>query len=143
MTSPAFPTLQSVVLDTTAARALAEFYRRLLGFGYRAGNEAPPPGKDDPRGGDWLVLVHPSGSPRLAFQQVDELSRPTWPDARSPEQLHLDLTVPDEAALREQHERSLGLGARLLLDRSDDPVERLYVYADPDGQPFCIFVGAD
>ncbi len=69
--------------------------------------------------------------------------RPTWPDARSPQQLHLDLTVPDEAALREQHERALGLGARLLLDRSDDPAERLYVYADPDGHPFCIFVAAE
>jgi hypothetical protein len=28
----------------------------------------------------------------------------------------------------------------MLLDRSDDPVEPLYVYADPDGHPFCIFV---
>ena len=143
MSGPAFPTLQSVVLDSTAARALAEFYRQLLGFVYRAGDEAPPPGADDPRGHDYLVLLHPSGSPRLAFQEVDELPRPTWPDARSPQQLHLDLTVPDEAALREQHERALGLGARLLLDRSDDPAERLYVYADPDGHPFCIFVAAE
>ena len=44
--------------------------------------------------------------------------------------------------LRAQHERALGLGARLLLDRSDDAEERLYVYADPDGHPFCIFVAA-
>jgi hypothetical protein len=27
-----------------------------------------------------------------------------------------------------------------LFDRFDDPVEPLYVYADPAGHPFCIFV---
>jgi hypothetical protein len=34
----------------------------------------------------------------------------------------------------------LGLGARLLRDRFDDPDEPLYVYADPAGHPFCLFV---
>ena len=140
MTDPAFPTLRTFVLDTTDARALAEFYRELLGYAYRAGDEMPPAGEDDPKGRDWLVLVAPSGEPRLAFQQVADLPRSTWPDTETPQQAHLDLTVTDEQALAEQHERALHLGARLLLDRSDDPAERLYVYADPDGHPFCIFV---
>jgi hypothetical protein len=48
--------------------------------------------------------------------------------------------VPGADDLRAQHERVLGLGARLLHDRFDDPVEPLYVYADPAGHPFCIFV---
>jgi catechol 2,3-dioxygenase-like lactoylglutathione lyase family enzyme len=135
-----FPALQQVVLDSTDARRLAEFYRELLGYRYRGGDEVPPPGADDPQGRDWLVLAHPSGTPRIAFQQVAELPRATWPGAGTPQQLHLDLTVPDEPALRSQHERVLGLGARLLLDRSDDPAEQLFVYADPDGHPFCIFV---
>jgi len=130
------------VLDSTDARGLAEFYRNLLGYVYRAGDEPPPAGEDDPRGRDWLVLVDRSGAPRLAFQQVAELPRATWPDAGTPQQLHLDLTVPHERSLAEQHERALRLGAQLLLDRSDDPQERLYVYADPDGHPFCIFVAA-
>jgi hypothetical protein len=39
-----------------------------------------------------------------------------------------------------QHERALSLGARVLLDRSDDNVEPLRVYADLSGHPFCIFV---
>ncbi len=140
MTVPGFPMLQQVVLDTTDARGLAEFYRELLGYVYRAGDEAPPAGADDPRGRDWLVLAHPSGSPRIAFQQVAELPAATWPDSGTPQQLHLDLTVADEPALRTQHERALALGARLLLDRADDPAEQLFVYADPDGHPFCIFV---
>jgi hypothetical protein len=50
--------------------------------------------------------------------------------------------VPTIIDLRVQHQRALALGARLLLDRSDDPDEPLFVYADPAGHPFCIFVGS-
>jgi catechol 2,3-dioxygenase-like lactoylglutathione lyase family enzyme len=134
------PTLRSVVLDTTDARGLAEFYRRLLGYEYRPGDERPPPGEPDPNGGDWLVLVAPGGPGRLAFQQVERLPAATWPDPGVPQQLHLDLSVGTAGELAEQHGRALGLGARLLLDRSDDPDEPLRVYADPAGHPFCIFV---
>jgi hypothetical protein len=48
--------------------------------------------------------------------------------------------VPDAGTLTAQHERALALGAQLLLDRFEDPFEPLYVYADPEGHPFCIFV---
>jgi hypothetical protein len=41
-----------------------------------------------------------------------------------------------------QHKRALELGARLVLDRSDDHEEPLRVYADPAGHPFCILVAA-
>jgi hypothetical protein len=54
--------------------------------------------------------------------------------------LHLDTTVPTVEDLHAQHRRALDLGARLLRDRSDDPDEPLFVYADPAGHPFCIFV---
>jgi catechol 2,3-dioxygenase-like lactoylglutathione lyase family enzyme len=140
LSEPGFPVLRQVVLDTTDARALAEFYRRLLGYEYRPGDQPPPPGEEDARGRDWLVLVDPSGASRVAFQNVDALAPATWPEAGVPQQLHLDLTVPNEAELARHHARALELGARLLLDRSDDPVEPLFVYADPDGHPFCLFV---
>ena len=132
--------LRSVVLDTTDARGLAEFYRELLGYNYRAGDEPPPPGEPDPRGEDYVVLVEPAGRERLAFQQVEQLAPSTWPQHDVPQQLHLDLSVPTVDELIEQHERVITLGARLLFDRFDDPVEPLYVYADPAGHPFCIFV---
>ena len=135
-----FPLLRSVVLDTTDARGLAEFYRALLGYEYSAGGEPPPPGEPDPAGSDWLVLVDPAGRARLAFQQVERLAPSTWPDDGVPQQLHLDLSVPTADELTAQRERVLGLGARLLLDRFDDPDEPLYVFADPAGHPFCIFV---
>jgi hypothetical protein len=123
-------------------RALAEFYRCLLGYEYQPGDEPPPPGEDDPKGQDWLALVDPSGAPRIAFQNVDTLAPATWPDSGVSQQLHLDLTVRTEDELARQHPRALELGARMLRDLSDDPLEPLYVYADPEGHPFCIFVVA-
>jgi hypothetical protein len=138
--SSSFPRLRQVVLDTTDARGLAEFYRQLLGYKYRPGDQPPGTGEDDPRGRDWLVLRHPAGAEAIAFQQVRALRESTWPDEAVPQQLHLDLTVTDKAELDLQHERAIGLGARLLLDRSGDKEEPLRVYADPSGHPFCIFV---
>ncbi len=132
--------LRSVVLDATDARALAEFYRELLGYRYRAGDEAPPPGDPDPKGSDWLVLVAPDGQVRLAFQQVDGLQRSTWPDGVVPQQLHLDLSVVSREDLADQHRRIVSLGGRHLADRSEDPEEPLHVYADPSGHPFCVLV---
>jgi catechol 2,3-dioxygenase-like lactoylglutathione lyase family enzyme len=135
-----FPRLLQVVLDGTDIRALAEFYRELLGLRYRSGDEPPAPGEPDPAGEDWLVL-RGAGGVQVAFQQVAALPEATWPEGPIPQQLHLDLTVPAKGELDAHHERALALGARLLLDRSDDPEEPLRVYADPAGHPFCLFVG--
>ncbi|GAA3431369.1 VOC family protein [Kutzneria kofuensis] len=133
------PNFRQVVLDTTDARGLAEFYRQLLGLHYRPGDEPPAAGEPDPLGRDWLVLRNPGGA-QIAFQQVDELPEATWPEGEHPQQLHLDLTVPTVEDLAAVHDNALRLGARLLLDRSKDPQEPLYVYADPSGHPFCVFV---
>jgi hypothetical protein len=138
----AFPVIRQTVLDATDPRRLAEFYRQLFGLRYRPGDEPPGPGQPDPKGLGWLVLRSPAGGGALAFQKVGELPEATWPDGPVPQQLHLDTTVPTRADLDVQHERTLALGARLLLDRSDDPEEPLRVYADPAGHPFCIFVSA-
>jgi hypothetical protein len=136
----AFPRFMQVVLDTTDARGLAEFYRQLLGYRYRPGDEPPPADSDDPRGRDWLVLVTPDGRRAVAFQQVARLRETTWPDDEIPQQLHLDLTVPTMAELDLQHERAVALGARLRYDRAWDADEPLRVYADPAGHTFCILV---
>ena len=134
------PHLAQVVIDTTNPRVSAEFWRSLLGLVYRRGHEPPTDNHDDPAGRDWLNLLTPSGEPCLAFQMVDELTRPTWPDGAVPQQLHLDLTVHNIEELNVAHERVMALGGSLLFDRSDSEEEPLRVYADPDGHPFCIFV---
>lgn len=135
-----FPECHSVVLDTTDARSLAEFYRLLLGLHYRAGDESATAAGQPVGAEEWLVLEGTDGVPRLAFQQVEELPPPTWPDGPRPQMLHLDLTVRTVEDLLFQDERALGLGARLLADRLDDAEEPLRVYADPAGHPFCILV---
>ena len=134
-----YPQLLDTVLDCTNARELAEFYRQLLGMRYRSGDEPPTDGTPDDA--DWLVLTDANGLRKLAFQQVDNLPRATWPESSGvPQQLHLDFTVPSRAQLERQRQRAVDLGAVILLDRSDDPDESLYVFADLAGHPFCIFM---
>lgn len=135
-----YPRLLHTALDTTDARRLAEFYRELLGLRYRPGDE--PPGGGAPDDAGWLVLVDGQGVRKLAFQQVDSLPRSTWPVADVPMQMHLDFTVPSVSELERQRDRALALGAELRLDRTGDPDEPLYVFADPAGHPFCIFVSS-
>ncbi len=133
-----YPQLLHTVLDTTRPRELAEFYRELLGLRYRPGDEPPTDGSADDA--DWLVLVDTGGNRKLAFREVERLTPTTWPEHDVPMQLHVDFTVPSAEALEAQRRRAEDLGARLLLDRTDDPGEPLYVFADPAGHPFCIFV---
>jgi hypothetical protein len=148
--SPAYPVVRQVVLDCPHPRVLAEFYRELLGYAYRPGDEPPPAGEPDPDGEDWLVLRPAADDPfsgrGIAFQQTDDYQSPVWNrDATSPpgsqrQMLHLDMTVPDVASLTVQRDRAVALGATILFDGSTDEEEPIYVFADPVGHPFCIFV---
>jgi catechol 2,3-dioxygenase-like lactoylglutathione lyase family enzyme len=133
-----YPRLLHTVLDTTRPRELAEFYRQLLGLRYRPGDEPPADGAPDEA--DWLVLVDADGVRKLAFQQVDHLTRTTWPQHDVPMQLHVDFTVSSRAELQRHRERAEALGAEVVLDRTDDSGEPLYVFVDLSGHPFCIFV---
>ena len=138
-TEPAeFPRLLHTVLDTTDPRGLAEFYRQLLDLHYRPGDGPPVDGSAETP--DWLVLLDSDGHRSLAFQEVDRLTRTTWPSHDVPMQLHLDLTVTSREELERQRVRAEELGAELVLDRTDDEGEPLYVLADPSGHPFCLFV---
>ena len=133
-----YPRLLHTALDATNCRELAEFYRQLLGLRYRPGDEPPADGTTDDA--DWLVLTDSSGARKLAFQQVESLERTTWPRHDVPMQLHVDYTVSSAGELERQRDRAEALGATVLLDRTGDPDEPLYVFADPAGHPFCIFV---
>lgn len=135
---PEYPELIYTVIDTTVPRRSAEFYRQLLGYIYRPGDE-PGSGADsvDP---DWLVLTDTRGRRKLAFQRADRLEPTTWPKPDVPMQLHLDFTVTDTDELHRQRRRAEDLGAELIVDRSDDEDELLYVFRDHDGHPFCFFV---
>ncbi|HEX4061779.1 MAG TPA: VOC family protein [Streptosporangiaceae bacterium] len=135
---PEYPELLHTAIDTTNARQLAEFYRELLDLRYRPGDE--PPAGGTPDDADWLVLVDAQGARKLAFQQVDSLTRTTWPAPDVPMQMHVDFTVTSVGELERHRERAQALGAEVLLDRTGDANEPLYVLADPAGHPFCILV---
>lgn len=80
-----FPVLMHVALDATDVRALADFYRELLGLQYRPGDEVQP--EAAPEQDDWLVLVDDGGQRVLAVNQVEELARSTWPADDIPKQI--------------------------------------------------------
>ena len=133
-----FPRLLHTAIDTTDARGLAEFYRRLLGLHYRPGDE--PPGDGSVDDADWLVLLDEDGGRVVAIQEVDRLERTTWPSHDVPMQMHLDFWVPTREELERHRARAEELGAEVLLDRTAEDDEPLYVLADPSGHPFCLLV---
>ena len=122
------------MLDAEDARGLAEFYRQLLGLRYLDDRDASV------QDADWQVLVDDAGERVLAFQRVDSMPAPTWPEGPRPQMMHLDLLVDTRDELRNQHERAVELGASVLEDSIDDPEEAIVIFADPAGHPFCIFV---
>lgn len=135
-----YPVLMHTALDATDVRGLAEFYRELLGLKYRPGDEPTTDGSVDDA--DWLVLVDDAGARVLAFQGVASLARSSWPSDEVPKQQHQDYRVPTLDALHRHRRRAEALGATLLLDRTAESEEPLYVLADPAGHPFCILVGS-
>lgn len=123
MTVPSM-VLSGVVFDAPDPCALADFYRRLLGWEVSA---------DEP---DWVKIVPPGGGAGLSFQTESRYVRPVWPAGPGDQQMqvHLDIGVDDlDAAGREV----VRAGA-VLADHQ--PQEDVRVYLDPVGHPFCLFL---
>ncbi|MFC7621620.1 VOC family protein [Microlunatus sp. GCM10028923] len=103
-------------------RVLAAFYGELLGL--RA---------FEPYG--WLKLTRePPDTPLQLALDGDGWSDarpPRWPDPEYPQQLHLDLFVPD---LDSADQRVRELGAARLADQ-----DHFRIFADPAGHPFCLY----
>jgi predicted enzyme related to lactoylglutathione lyase len=91
----------TVTLDCPDATALGAFYAELIGAG------------------------------PVSFQQVAGYTAPRWPDPAYPQQIHLDVTVPDIGAAERA---ALAIGAT----RLDGTGPNWRVYADPAGKPFCL-----
>lgn len=116
-------TLRSVVLDCPEPRALAEFYRRLLGGEVVADDE------------DWVVLADASGR-RIAFQLAPDYRPPEFPDPTGSQQFHFDVLVEDIDAAEPA---TLALGATLVQGETDGAFR---VYRDPVGHTFCLVWGS-
>jgi hypothetical protein len=115
--------LSSVVLDSPDAGALAEFYRRLLGWAVE---------RDEP---GWVKLRSPDGGAALSFQTETQYLPPVWPAGPGDQQMqvHLDIAVEDMAAAGKH---AIATGAVLAGYQPQDDVR---VYLDPAGHPFCLF----
>ncbi|MBD0840407.1 VOC family protein [Streptomyces sp. TRM68416] len=119
--------LSTVVLDAPDARALADFYLRLLGYVVRAEER------------DWVLVGPPGGGTGLAFQTEPGYVPPLWPGRKPGDQqmmLHLDIEVDD---LESETARALAEGARLAEYQPQDDVRVLF---DPAGHPFCLWTAA-
>lgn len=139
MPDTSFPILTKTAIDARAPRALAEFYRELLGLHYRP--DSAPPADGTPDDSDWLVLLDADDRPVMAIQEKADLRPSTWPSEEVPMQLHMDFAVSSAEELQRHRARAEELGARVLMDRFDDADEPLYVMGDPEGHPFCLLVG--
>jgi catechol 2,3-dioxygenase-like lactoylglutathione lyase family enzyme len=117
-------TLTGVVLDSPDARALAGFYRQLLGWEIE---------KDEP---GWVMLRAPGGGTGLSFQTEEQYARPVWPAGPGDPQMsvHLDIAV-DDLATAGRH--AAAAGAVLA---SYQPQENVRVWLDPAGHPFCLYL---
>lgn len=125
-----FPRLLHPTVDAVNVREVATFYSELLGLNHDA----------NPAGGEpqWVNLVDLLGTVRLAVQRVESLTPTTWPAPGVPMQLHLEFMVASLEELSRHAERACALGARLLMDRSHEENEQVFVLADPAGHPFCL-----
>jgi len=107
--------LHHLIIDCPDPAAAARFWSAVLGEPITYTAE------------DFVVVSASTAASGLAFQLSPDLTPPTWPDARVPQQMHLDVMVDDRDTAGEA---VLALGARQL------PGE--HVYADPAGHPFCL-----
>ncbi|GAA0329075.1 VOC family protein [Actinoallomurus spadix] len=116
--------LTGVVLDSTDARELAGFYRRLLGWAAV---------EDEP---EWVVLAAPDGGAGLSFQTDEDYVRPAWPGEPGHQRMmaHLDIAVDDLGAAVAH---ALAQGAVLA---EYQPQDHVRVCLDPAGHPFCLYL---
>ena len=115
-------TLTDVVLDTPDLRRDAEFWSRITGGEVIEEDE------------DWITIRTADGW-RLAFQLAPDLIPADWPGQERPQQLHLDVKVPDLGAATAD---AIAHGARLLREN-----EKWNTLADPSGHPFDLVQGDD
>lgn len=118
-------TLTSVTLNSPDPPALARFYERLLGWTITVDE------------GGWVKLPNPAGGIGLSFHIEDTYVPPVWPAKPGEQQMmvHLEIRVDDlEAGCA--HARSCGA---TLADYQ--PQDDVRVHLDPDGHPFCLYLG--
>lgn len=124
----------SVTIMAPDPRALAEFYARLLGRPVTT-VEGPRPGEPETAGWAQIRPVPGSGEPTLNFEYETQWTEPGWPaqPGRQSATQHLDIRVTDPDAACAH---AVEAGATLA---PVQPQERVRVFFDPAGHPFCLY----
>jgi predicted enzyme related to lactoylglutathione lyase len=118
-------TILNITFDCADAGAQAAFWAAVTGWA--ASREDSAPGHVE-----YCVAPPEGGLPRLYFNPVPE------PKAAK-NRVHLDL-VPPDGEPRDELARLLGLGA--VIARRQPPGVGWIVFADPEGNEFCLEGGA-
>lgn len=115
------------VLESPHPPQLAAFYSRLLGWPIADGD-----------GEGWVTIKDPRAEVYLGFHASPQYVAPTWPpqDGEQQAMLHLDLEVTDLSAAVDH---AVAAGARVAQFQPQDNVR---VMLDPDGHPFCLYLGS-
>jgi hypothetical protein len=111
----------SLVLDCSDPQPVAEFYAALLGWEAKISE-------------GWADVRSPDQQQCLSFQQVADYRAPDWPGQDVPQQMHLDVMVPD---LDQAEREVLAIGAT---KHAHQPGTTFRVFLDPAGHPFCTCV---
>jgi hypothetical protein len=113
----------AVNIDSDQSKSLAAFYGEMLGMTTKYDSEEAM----------WIGADEGPMN-NILFQTVADYQPPRWPDPSAPQQLHLDIKVPD---IDQAEDAALALGATRLPGEG----ETWRVYADPAGHPFCLLFG--
>ncbi len=125
--------LRSVVFDCAHPARLARFWAEVLGYRLRPYDQAEidrlraagiADVEDDPS-----VAIDPPGEgPTIWFDKVPE-------GKVVKNRVHLDVNLSS----RDERDRLVGLGARVLRPFDEVPEDRWAILADPEGNEFCVF----
>lgn len=117
--------ITGITLNSPNPSALARFYEQLLGW---------PITSDEP---GWVVIRNPEGGVGINVQEESIYERPVWPAKPGAQQMqmHLEIMVDD---LDAASDHAQACGATLA---EFQPQETVRVHLDPDGHPFCLYLG--
>ena len=109
-----------VVIDCGHPRALAHFWRSMVGGEINTASETP----------NWVALVGAGGIGKIAFQRVPE-------PKTAKNRVHIDVEVGDLAAATA---RTVALGATAHGSVVHEPPGSFQVCCDPEGNEFCLVI---
>ena len=117
--------INSVTVDCQSPKALADFYKNLLGW--ETVSESV----------DFVSLSTPGFPVRLGFQLNEDYVPPVWPEQAGQQQQmeHLDFKAANREEMQALVQHALACEARI----ADDQFSKDWVVMiDPEGHPFCI-----